>query len=478
MATTVDSSHTEHGQATRAGGNPPPAMNQRRVLGLALPIIGENLLQTAVGAVDTLMVARLGKEAVAGVGTSIEVVFFIISALSAVSIGATVLVSQAFGAGNVGRASQIARQALVWGILLAIPISFIGYSAAGSVISVFGTEPDVADHATTYLEVTAATSVVLLLTFVCGAIFRGVGDSRTPLKASIVANVVNVCVAYVLIFGHFGMPELGVAGSAWAAASGRGVAALILIAILLRGRRVISLRGRDGWTPRVHFGRQLLKLGFPAAIEQMLMAAGFMVMMAVVALLGTVALAAQQIGFTALSIAFMPGFGFAMAATALVGQSVGARNIAHARTATRIAMNWGIAWMAVGGLIYVVFARLVMRAFTSDEEVIADGVRALRALAVGLPFWAVWSVNGGALRGSGDTRTPMIMSVTTVWLAVALAFGAVRWLDAGLGTVWLTFLVTSPIGALGNWLTLRRRLAPSSSVLTTVAKELPPVAAH
>lgn len=289
--------------------------------------------------------------------------------------------------------------------------------------------------------------------------------------------MVNVGAAYVLIFGHLGLPELGVAGSAWGAAAGRGTAALVLLAILLRGRRAISLRGREGWTPRVQLGRQLLQLGFPAAIEQMLMSAGFMTMMAVVALLGTVALAAQQIGFTALSIAFMPGFGFAMAATALVGQSIGARNIAHALTAARIAMVWGIAWMAVGGLIYFVFARLVMEAFTSDEEVVADGVRALRALSVGLPFWAIWSVNGGALRGSGDTRTPMIMSVTTVWLAVGLAYGAVRWLDAGLGTVWLTFMITSPIGALGNWLTLRRRLAPSSSVLSTVASEMPPVAA-
>jgi putative MATE family efflux protein len=484
MAATHDATIAENGHVAGVDVEsvadeqaPSPAMNQRRVLGLAVPIIGENLLQTAVGAVDTLMVARIGKEAVAGVGTSIEVVFFIISALSAVSVGATVLISQAFGAGNVGRASHIARQALVWGILLSIPVSIIGYYAAGTVISLFGTEPDVAEHATTYLQVTAAMSVVLLLTFVCGAIFRGVGDSRTPLKASIVANVVNVVVAYVLIFGHLGMPELGVAGSAWGAAAGRAVAALILIAILLRGRRTISIRGRAGWRPHVLFGRQLLQLGFPAAIEQMLMSAGFMLMMAVVALLGTVALAAQQIGFTALSIAFMPGFGFSMAATALVGQSVGARNIANARTAARIAMVWGVAWMTIGGLIYFIFARLVMQVFTSDEEVIADGVRALRALAVGLPFWAIWSVNGGALRGSGDTRTPMIMSVTTVWLAVALAYGAVRLLDAGLGIVWLTFLVTSPIGAFGNWWTLRRRLAPGSSVLSTVSKEVSPVAA-
>jgi Na+-driven multidrug efflux pump len=120
-----------------------------------------------------------------------------------------------------------------------------------------------------------------------------------------------------------------------------------------------------------------------------------------------------------------------------------------------------------------------MQAFTDDAEVIEAGVRALRALSVSLPFWAVWSVSGGALRGSGDTRTPMLMSVTSVWLAVGLAYAGVRWLDAGLGMVWLTFLVTSPIGALGNWLMFRRRLAPGSSVLLSVASERPvPIAVH
>jgi putative MATE family efflux protein len=455
-----------------------PPMTQRRVLGLALPIIGENLLQTAVGTVDTFMVARLGKEAVAGVGTAIEVVFFIIAALSAVSIGATILVSQAFGAGDHARASRIARQGLAWGGLLAIPVSLAGYLSAHRVIAVFGTEPDVARHATTYLQITAATSIVLLLSYVCGSIFRGVGDSRTPLTAAVVANVVNIVAAYALIFGHLGLPRLGVAGSAWGAAIGRAVAALILLALLVRGRRALSVRGRAGWRPRLGIGRELLRLGFPAAIEQMLMSAGFMSMMAVVALLGTVSLAAQQIGFTALSIAFMPGFGFAMAATALVGQSIGARDVAAARAAARIALLWGVAWMAAGGILYILFARQIMAAFTSDGEVIAAGVRALRALSLSLPFWAMWSVNGGALRGSGDTRTPMLMSVATVWLAVALAFGSVRWFDAGLGTVWLTFQVTTPIGARGNRLVLRRRLAPGSSVLTTVAAAPPVAAGH
>src|SRR5215218_5533341 len=201
--------------------SPVRLMTKGRVLAMALPIIGENLLQTSVGAVDTLMVAHLNKESVAGVGTAAELVFFIISILMALEVGATVLISQAFGARDLESVRRLARQALVWGVVVAIPVSIGGYFAAGPVIGLFGTEPDVAGHATTYLQITAATSVALLLTFVCGAIFRGVGDSRTPLYASVLANAVHVVVAYVLIFGHLGFPELGVAGSAWSAAIAR-----------------------------------------------------------------------------------------------------------------------------------------------------------------------------------------------------------------------------------------------------------------
>jgi multidrug resistance protein, MATE family len=443
-------------------------MTRGRVLAMALPIIGENLLQTSVGAVDTLMVARLGKESVAGVGTAAELVFFIISILMALEVGATVLIAQAFGARDLGAVKRLARQAIVWGVAISIPVSIGGYVVAGPVIRLFGTEPDVAAHATTYLQITAATSVALLLTFVSGAIFRGVGDSRTPLYASVFANALHVAAAYVLIFGHLGLPELGVAGSAWSAAIARGVSAAIMLGLLIRGRRTVSIRGREGWLPRMETARKLFKLGLPASVEQALTSFGFTSMLAVVAILGTSALAAQQIGFTALSIAFMPGFGFAMAATALVGQSVGARDLKAAGEAARIAQRWAVIWMAIGGVIYFIFARPVMNVFTDDRAVVGAGVNALHAISLSLPFWAIWSVNAGALRGLGDTRTPLVMSVVTVWSAVGLAYLAVTVLDGGLGTVWLTFIFTSPIGAAGNWYVLRRRLREARETLPEV----------
>ena len=437
---------------------PPPPMTRRRVLGLATPIIGENLLHTLVGAVDTFLVARLGAAAVAGVGTGFEFVFFIISILSAIDIGATVLVSQAIGAGDQQRANYLARQAIVWGLVLAVPVSIGMFVAAPGIVGLFGTEPDVAEAATTYLQIIAATSVALLLSFVCGAVLRGAGDSRTPLVAAGLANIVNLVVAYTLILGHFGFPRLEVAGSATGAAAGRSVGAAFMLIIMVFGTRAISLRGSWGWRPRVKVARELLTLGVPAALEQVLSSGAFITLLAVVALIGTPALAAQQIAFTALSTAFLPGIAFSIAVTALVGQSIGARLPSDARTAWLISLRWAVGWLGVGGALVFLFAEGLMEIFSEDPDVIDAGVAALRALSLSLPFWAIWFVSGGGLRGSGDTRTPMVIGSSTMWLAVFFAWVGVRWFDGGLGWVWTAFAITTVPPSLLLWWIFRQRI--------------------
>lgn len=448
-----------------------PSMTQRRVLRLAVPIIGENLLQTMVGIVDTLFVAALGASALAGVGVALEVVFFAIAILSSIAIGGTVLVSQAIGAGTPAEANRLARQTVLWGFLLSIPLAVLGYLLAPAIVSLFHTEPDVAGHAVTYLRVTGGTIVVLLLTFVCGAVLRGAGDSQTPLRASLVANAINVFLAWAMIFGNAGFPRMEVAGSAWSTAIGRAVGASILLWLLFSGRRAVSLAGREGWTLRFGTAKELMRLGVPAAIEQMLMSAGFTAMIAIVAMIGTNALAAQQISFNALSMAFLPGFGFATAATALVGQSLGARDMNAAREAARISARWSLAWMTTGGLIYFLFSESVIRIFTDDSSVISHGDGALKALAISLPFWTFWTVYGGSLRGLGDARTPMIAGTISMWLAVALAWVAVMFFDGSLTVVWATFLVTSPIAAVINTRWFGRRLR---SVAEDIQAGLPP----
>lgn len=432
-------------------------MTQRRVLLLALPIIGENLLQVAVGAVDTLLVGRLGADAIAGVGIAFETVFLIIAILSAVTIGATVLVSQAIGAGNSARANELARQAISWGVFLAIPLSVLGYVLAPQAISIFGVEPDVQANAIEYLRITSACSVAILLSYLCGAVLRGAGDSRTPLKAAVLANAVNVVAAYVLIFGHFGLPELGVGGSAWGAALGRATGALFMLAMLWSGKVKLSIRSRTGWLPSLSVGRDLFRLGLPAAFEQVVMQFGFISLVAIAATIGTDALAAQQISFTAMSIAFLPTIAFATTATAFVGQSVGARRMDEGLLAAKISRKWALI-VTVSGLIFmVVFAEQIVKAFSSDPKVIEIGAVAMRAIGCSLPIWGLWMSSAGAVRGSGDTRSPMIRGVAAVWGAVLLAWLGVHFFDQSIAWIWGTFIFTGLLPALGNWRAFRNR---------------------
>lgn len=435
-----------------------PPMNQRRVLTLALPIIGENLLQTTVGVVDTLLVSRLGDDAIAGVGVGAELVFFTIAILSAVSIGATVLVSQAIGAGDSERASRFARQAISWGLVIALPLSALLFTLTPSIINLFGTEPDVHDLGIEYFEVIGATASVLLLSYLCGAVLRGAGDSRTPLKAASIANAINIIASYLLIFGHFGLPELGVAGSAWGATIGRSISALYMLRALWKGKTPVSIHGTVGWRPRRRFGADLFRLGIPAALESVLIEGGFTVLVAIVATIGTEALTAQQISFTAMNLGFLPAVGFSMTATALVGQSVGARSADDAIKAFSISRRLALFWMFGGAILYASVPRQIVGFFSDDEKVLDYGVRGLMTIGMSLPLWALWMVSAGALRGSGDTRGPMIRGVTTVWTAVALAWIGVRYFDFGISWVWATFVVTAPISVIGNTIAFQRRV--------------------
>src|SRR4051794_5741929 len=163
-----------------------------RVWGLAAPVIGENFLETLLGIVDTLLVAGLGAVAIAGVGSALQVMFFMISALSALAVGSAVLVAQAVGAGDLARAGRLGRQSLLWSVLFSLPLTATGLVLSGPIIGLFGLEPQVAEIGTQYLQVTMGTVVVLVGLFIGGGVLRGAGDARTPLRVTALANLLNV----------------------------------------------------------------------------------------------------------------------------------------------------------------------------------------------------------------------------------------------------------------------------------------------
>ncbi len=429
---------------------------RKRVLGLAGPVIGENLLETMLGIVDTLLVAGLGAVAIAGVGGALQVMFLLIAALSALAVGSSVQVAQSIGAGNSRRASQLARQSLLWSGIVSVPLALGGFLLSGPIVGLFGMEPEVAQVATSYLQVTMGTVVVLVALLIGGGVLRGAGDSRTPMIVTAIANVVNIGLAYGLIYGHFGLPAMGAVGSAWATFLARTLALVLLLGALWRGSNGVSIGGRGTWRPELGVARDVLRIGVPAALEQLLISVAFFALTILVAHLGTEVLAAHRIALNALTLSFLPGIGFGIAATALVGQSVGARRISEGAAATRVATTWAVGWMGAIGVVVLLFATPIMRLFSADPAVIAAGAAGLRVVALAQPFWAIMFVQSGGLRGTGNTRFPLLVTGGGIWLSVALGFLLIETVGGGLVSVWAGFLAVAPFMATLHWWRFRR----------------------
>jgi putative MATE family efflux protein len=430
---------------------------RRRVFGLAWPVIAENGLETLLGIVDTMLVAHLayGAVALSGVGSAVQVMQFLLAALAALSIGASVLVAQAVGARDMHRANTLARQALLWSVMLSVPLAAGGFLLPGPVIGLFGLEPAAADIGVHYMRVTMGTAVVLTGLFIGGGVLRGAGDSRTPMLITTAANVINIPLAYGLIYGQFGLPALGAVGSAWATFIARGIALGTLLVVLWRGKNSagITIRGCGGWRLDTQVARRVLAIGVPAALEQVLITAAFFAGAIAIGHLGTTLFAANRIYFMTLSLSFLPGIGFAVAATALMGQSVGAQRLAEGAAAVRLA-TWGaVVWMGGMAALICAFAPHLMRVFTADAAVIETGAPGLRAVALAMPALAVMFVQAGGLRGCGDTRTPLLISGVGVWVCIGLGTLALLTLGGGLVTTSLGWVIIAPVMA---WLMASR----------------------
>jgi len=427
-----------------------PAALQRRVLGLAWPVIGENMLETSLDIVNTVLVAALGAAALAGVGSGLQIMFFVLAALAALSVGSSILVAQAVGARDLAAACRLARQSLLWSVILSVPLALVGFTLAGPIIGIFGLAPDVAAIAQSYLRVAMGTVVVLVALVIGGGVLRGAGDSRTPMLVTLAANIVNLGLAYSLIYGQFGLPALGAVGSAWAAFASRSFALLLLLRALWIGRNGVRIAGRD-WRPDWSVARRVLGLGIPASLEQVSLASAFLTLTILVARLGTDTLAAQRIAMSALSFSFLPGIGFGLAATALVGQSIGARRPGTAYGVANVATTWAVIWMSAIAVLVLLFATPIMQLFTDNAQVVRIGAGGLRVMALTQPFWAVNMTRSGALRGTGDTRFPLLIGSLGMWSAVLLVWLFLSFIGGSLPLVWAAFLVTSPVSATLTW---------------------------
>ncbi|MEZ4522202.1 MAG: MATE family efflux transporter [Thermomicrobiales bacterium] len=442
---------------SRRPGNPGPVEHvvdageiRRSVLGLAWPSILENFMQAALGFITTLMVARLGSAAVAGVGTASQVQVIVITAFFAVSMGTTVLIAHAFGAGRIDtEGDAIVKQSTIAGLILALVLTPLTVLLAAPVMRGLGAEPDVVSEGAKFLQITSLSFIFMAIMFILSGALRGVGDTRTSMVVTAFMNVINIALVYALVFGFLFIPELGVTGAALAMVFSRGVGAAIMWLLLWQGRRGLTISGRDGWKLNWQRLKRLADIGLPSMGESVLRSGGQIVFVIVVFMLGTAVTAGNQVAQNAMFLSMFPGFGFSMAATSLVGQSLGARNPERARKVGMTATRWCLAWMSAMGVIFFVFAHPIMEFAASGDDkaaIVTAGVDALRLIAFIQPPLAIGFVMAGILRGAGDTRFPMYSTSLTMWLLrvpLAYLFGVV--FDWGLQGIYVAMMLDTVV---------------------------------
>lgn len=432
----------------------PDELMRRRVMLLAWPAMLQGLFLTSIQVVDTYVVSHLSEEALAAVGTASQLVYIMMILFIAVEAGVSVMVAHAIGARDSRRASAVIRQAVVLVLLISIPLAVTGFVFGDPLLGLFGMEPEVQRLALDYWEISALSMPILMVVFVQAGALMGAGDTRTPMLATILASGLNGFFAYALVFGKFGLPDMGVQGSALASTIGWSAEVIVLAYVLIRRKEPVSLSAGGRWTPSRGFVSTLSRIGLPTAGEEASWSFGFALLTGIVAVLGTSALAAHRIVGNAQMLSFMPGLGLTVAATALVGQSVGARDPASGRRAMTAGAQFAAAWMGFVGVIYFIFAEPIVRAFSSDPAVVDAGAGALRALAITQPLWGLMLAYTGAMRGTGKTVFPMVVNSVMVWAAVGLGALAVHF-ELGFPAIWWGFAVVAPIPVI----LLRWRLA-------------------
>jgi putative MATE family efflux protein len=417
----------------------------RAVWLLAWPTVLTMLLQTLNSFTDRFFVGRLGPDALAAVGVAGQFMFLLFSVGMSVGIGATALVARFTGAGETEEATVAANQSLWIAGAISIICVAVMLPLRGAIVAAMGIDSHASQLCVRYLTITIVGTPALFVMLILSSVYRGLGDTVTPLLVMIGVNIVHLGGDYLLMFGSFGCPKMGLPGGAVALLCSQVVGAVLYLLALRRSAVSGLLRARKRL--EMDWARRFLKIGVPAAAQNMSRVLSMAVFTGVLARTqeATAAVAALTIGLTSESIAFMPGFAYATAAGTLAGQNLGARNPSRAERAAWASLEQGLVVMIAMGALFFVFATQFAHIFTHDPAVVRLTVAYLRIVALSEPFLALAMILLGALNGAGDTRGPAIATIAALWgvrlplgilLAHVLRMGAVGgWWAVSLSTV-------------------------------------------
>lgn len=401
----------------------------REVLRLALPAAFKHLLDVLQILIDMLMVGMLSVAALAAVGTSMQFLMVVNVVISLYVVGGNAVTARLIGARRRRRAYALLFTLGILALALSLPFTIVGYLYAGDFYRWMGTGEDVAQYGHVYFGLLSVGFPLIFLDALFYNQLSAAGDTKSSLYIKLASAGVNALLDYLMIFGHWGMPAMGVAGAAYATIAAYGVNIVLYFLLLRRRDAKLNI------LPRLNIPdlRRAVNVGRHTVVERTISVSSFMLFIWIIASYGTEALAGYQVGLRIEGLAFMPGFGFAVAAMAIVGQQLGAKRSEEAYTGGLYSTKVAVWFMGTLGVVMVVWPEPFVRMFTHDPETVKEASLYLRLVGISQVPLAATFVLSNVLRGAGDTRTPLKINIAALWLlrvipsyiAMKLGFGII-----------------------------------------------------
>lgn len=382
---------------------------------LAVPMVLEMAMESIFGVVDIFFVGRLGAEAVAVVGITEAVLTLVFATAVGLSSAATALVARRVGEKKTDAASHAAVQAILLGVVASIATAVLGAWFADDLLRLMGAGEETIALGTDYTRIIFIGSFTIYLLFLINAIFRGAGDPALSLRALWIANLINMVLDPLLIFGWGPFPELGLTGAAVATTLGRGIGVIYQLNLLIEHKGHLDVRLRH-LRPDPQVVRKMVSVAWPGMLQFLISTASWLGVVRLLTPFGDAALAGYTIALRLVVFAILPSWGLCGAAGTLVGQCMGAQKIDRAERAAWTTGFINMVGMSVVALVFVPFAPLLIGLFSTDSAAVAQGTQALRWLAYSFPLFAYGMVVSQSLNGAGDTVSTTWINLISYWL--------------------------------------------------------------
>lgn len=394
----------------------------RAIMLLAIPMVLEMSMQSLFGVADVFFVGRLGPDAVAVVGLTDSLLTLIFAVSIGLSMGTTAMVARRIGEGHPDRAAHVTVQAIAVGVGLAIPLGILGAFFADDLLHWMGASVELVQYGWSFTAIILGGNITVMLLFLINAAFRGAGDPAIAMRALWIANIINIVLDPLLIFGVGPFPELGLEGAAWATTIGRGLGVVYQLWRLHSGRGRIAIHASQ-FHLRLEVMARLVRVSAIGILQFLISTASFLGMIRIMAHFGEAALAGYTIAVRLIVFILLPAWGVGNAAATLVGQNLGAGRPERAERAVWTTGRVNMFLLLSVAVIFIFFADELCGLFNSDPAVIEFAADCLRIVAFSYPFWAYGMVTVMAFNGAGDTTTPTWINLFVYWVVqIPLAY--------------------------------------------------------